>query len=152
MKLKQILFSSLLSLTVAAGLRAEPPAVKTVTIACYDTMKYSVNTIEAKPGQKMVVEVKNEGSLPKAVMGHNWILLKAGVDPNAYAKVAMTAKADDYQPKSLADKVIAASPLLGAGESAKVAFTCPSTPGSYTYLCGCPGHAASGMRGVLIVK
>lgn len=152
MKIKHIFFSSLLSLSIVAGLRAEPPAEKTVAITASDTMKFSVTKIEAQPGQKIIVVFKNEGTLPKEVMGHNWILLKAGADPDAYAKVSMTAKAEDYQPKSLANQVLASSPLLGPKETAKISFTSPSAPGSYHFLCGCPGHSAAGMRGVLIVK
>jgi len=152
MKLKQILFSLILTVAIIPGLRAESAGVETVNIAAYDTMIYSVKKIEAHPGQKLVVVVTNAGTLPKNVMAHNWILLKAGASADAYAKAAL--KANDFQPKSLAGEVIAAVPALGPNESASVSFTAPSVPGSYPYLCTAVGHnmGASGMRGVLIVK
>src|SRR5664279_4753873 len=78
MNIKYLLFSAALLLSVATSPGAEP---KRVSISGYDTMKYSVTSIEASPGQQVIVELKNEGSLPKDAMGHNWILLKAGVDP-----------------------------------------------------------------------
>ena len=151
MKLNRTLLSSFLSLTCAGALLAGAPP-QTITISCYDTMKYSVTKIEAQPGQKITIELKNEGNLPKSVMGHDWVLLKAGADAAAYANTAMTAKAEDYHPKSLEGEVLASTPILGSKESAKVSFTAPSAPGSYPYLCAFPGHYASGMKGVLIIR
>lgn len=123
-----------------------------VTISGYDTMKFSVTKIEAKAGEKVTVELKNEGSLPKETMGHNWILLKAGSDSAAYANAAMKARAQEYKPSSLANEVVASIRLLGPKESAKTSFTAPTTPGSYPFLCSFPAHFQSGMRGVLVVK
>jgi len=114
-------------------------------------MKFSVTSIEAHPGEKVSVTLKNQGNLPKEAMGHNWVLLTAGTDPNAYARLAMNAKADNYQPKSLAGRVIAAIPVLGPQESGSVTFTAPSA-GSYPFLCSFPAHCGAGMHGVLIVK
>jgi azurin len=129
-----------------------PDEVTTVEITANDTLKFSVTRIEVQPGQKVHVELKNTGSLPKEVMAHNWILLKSGVDITAYATAALGARSDDYQPKALADEVLAAIPLLGPKRSAGVTFEAPTTPGSYPYLCTFPGHFLAGMRGVLVVK
>lgn len=148
---KQIL-PSFLCLTIFAGVHAFGSDAKSVNISGYDTMKYSVTTITASPGQKITVTLKNEGNLPKTAMAHNWVLLTAGTDPNAYARLAMNAKATNYQPPALAGRVIASIPLLGPQESGSVTFTAPSSPGSYPYLCSFPAHCASGMHGVLIVK
>jgi azurin len=135
-----------------AGITASASGAKTINISAFDTMKYSVNTIEVSPGEKVTVTLKNEGSMPKAAMAHNWVLLAAGMDPNAYSRLAMTAAANNYQPKALASRVLASIPLLGPGESGSVTFTAPSTPGSYPYLCSFPAHCGAGMNGVLIVK
>jgi azurin len=149
MNIKYLLFSAALLLPVATGLGAEP---KRVSISGYDTMKYSVTTIDASPGQQVIVELKNEGSLPKDAMGHNWILLKAGIDPASYAKAAANAKAENYEPKALSSKVLAIIPLLGPKERAVTSFTAPKAPGNYYYLCSFPGHEAAGMKGTLVVK
>jgi azurin len=50
-----------------------------------------------------------------------------------------------------ADKVIAATKMLGPGETDTVSFTAPAA-GTYDYICTFPGHAMAGMRGVLTVK
>jgi len=152
MNIKLLLLSTFLLLILGTGLRADMGAVETVNIAAYDTMNYSVKEIDAHPGQKLVVILTNKGTLPKNIMAHNWILLKAGASANAYAKEAL--KEDNFQPKALADEVIASTPALGPNESATVAITLPNTPGTYPYLCTAVGHTmgGGGMRGVLIVK
>jgi len=124
---------------------------QTVKISAFDTMKFSVTKIAVHSGDKVTVTLTNEGNIPKEAMGHNWVLLQAGTDPNAYARLAVNAKADNYQPKALAGRVIAAIPVLGPKESGSVTFTAPA-PGSYPFLCSFPAHCAAGMNGVLQVQ
>ncbi len=150
MKTKNIIITSLLLLTTITGLTAGD--AKAVAISAFDTMKFSVTKIEAKPGEKITVTLRNDGNIPKESMGHNWILLKAGVDPMAYANSAATAKAENYQPKSQAKQVLASIPILGPKESKSVTFSAPSASGSYPFVCSFPGHTAAGMKGVLLVK
>ena len=150
MKIKPTLLA--LALLLPASLCLQAAGTVEVTISAFDTMKYSVSKIEAKPGQKVTVELKNEGNLPKATMGHNWILLKAGSDLKAYSTAAIKARGQDYEPPALANEVLASIRLLGPKESGKTSFTAPSAPGSYPFLCSFPAHLQSGMRGVLIVK
>ena len=152
MKTIPLLYSSVLLLTLIGGLKAETAGVKTISIAAYDTMNYSVKHIDAHPGQKLVVILTNKGTLPKKVMAHNWILLKAGASADTYAKEAL--KVNDFEPKELANEVIASVHALGPNESGTASFTLPLVSGTYQYLCTAVGHTmgGSGMRGVLIVK
>ncbi len=138
----------------AASAAPATPAVAplVVDIVVNDMMTFSVTKIQAHPGQTVTIKLKNTGTQPKATMAHNWILLKAGTDLNAYAATAATDKAKDFQPKALADQVLASIPMIGAGESGSVTFTCPTTPGTYKYLCSCYGHSMTGMKGSLVVK
>lgn len=152
MKSKNPFLFAILAVAVLAGIHASAADALNINISAYDTMKYSVTKIEAHPGQKITVTLKNEGSLPKAAMAHNWVLLNAGTDPNAYARLAVNAKDNNYQPPALSNRVIATIPLLGPQESGSVTFTAPSTPGTYPYLCSFPAHCSAGMKGVLIVK
>ena len=152
MKFTQFIIGSIFSLALLTGVTATASDAKTVNISASDTMKYTVTNIEVSPGQKVTVTLKNEGSIPKVAMAHNWILLTAGMDPNAYARLAIGDAGDGYQPKMLASRVIASIPLLGPGESGSVTFTAPSASGSYPYLCSYPAHCSAGMHGVLIVR
>lgn len=142
---------ALLSLSLISAGPLAAAALDT-TIVANDAMKFSVTRLEAHPGDVIHVLFKNAGTVPKEAMGHNWILLKAGKDANAYAMAAMTAAKEDYQPKARADDVVAAIPLLGPGQAAEMTFTVPAAPGHYPYLCTFPGHFMAGMKGELIVR
>ena len=115
-------------------------------------MKFNLTRLEVKAGQDVKVTLTNLGSLPKAAMGHNWILLKKGVDPKAFADAAVMAAATDYVPAQQADNIIAHTKLLGPKQSEEVSFKAPTEPGEYHFLCSFPAHFLSGMTGVLVVQ
>jgi azurin len=117
-----------------------------------DNMKFNMVSFEVKAGQDVKVILTNMGTLPKAAMAHNWILLKKGVDAKAFVDAAITAAASDYFPTQLADEVIAHTKLLGAKQSDEVSFKAPMEPGEYTFVCSFPAHYLSGMHGVMVVK
>jgi azurin len=131
--------------------RADDDA-KLVTIVANDTLKFNVKEIDATPGQKIHVQLRNEGTMPKDGMGHNWILLDSEAAANNYAMTAISARDVGYQPKSLAAHVLASIPLLGPKEVGDVVFTAPTKPGKYPFICSCSGHSMAGMKGVLVVK
>jgi azurin len=141
-------------LAAAASLPAvsAPEHDKTIAITANDMLKFSVTRIEVQPGQTVHIQLKNLSTMPKDVMGHNWILLKAGSDVTAYATAALAARNEAYQPKALAGEVLAFIALLGPKQTGEVTFVAPETPGSYPFLCTFPGHFQAGMRGELIVK
>jgi azurin len=129
-----------------------PAGPRIIEISAADNMKYSLTAIEAKPGEDIKVVLNNVGTAPKEVMAHDWILLKAGSDPAAFAAAAIQAKDTDYIPPSLQGEIVAQIPLLGPHKSGDVTFTVPATPGEYPYLCTFPAHFQVGMHGVLVVK
>ncbi len=125
---------------------------RTINIEANDTMKYSVTSIEAKPGEEIKVVLTNVGVVPKEAMGHNFVLLKKGSDPLAFATAGAAAKDTGYVPASLKDQVLAHIEQLGPKQSGEVTFTAPTEPGEYPYLCTFPGHFQVGMKGILTVK
>lgn len=155
---KSLIASVLLSAFAATvSIRAEntaapaaAAAVRTVSVTANDQMKFNLSEIRAKTGEKIKVTLKNEGSVPKAAMAHNWVLLKPMNDEgvNAFSMAAMQ-KAPEYLP---ADKsaIVAHTKLLGPGESDTVEFTAPAA-GQYPFICSFPGHSAL-MKGKLIVE
>lgn len=146
-----VLAGALVAASIPALLAASG-TVKTFEITANDTLRYNVTRIEAAPGESLRVVLHNGGTVPKEVMGHNWVLLAGGENPDSYLAAAMTAKADDYEPAALKADVIAEIPLLGPGQTAEVTFNAPTKPGIYTYLCSFPAHCGAGMRGTLVVR
>ncbi len=131
---------------------AAAPAVASLEFTANDSMKYNVTRVEVTAGQDVKVSLTNMGSIPKAAMAHNWVLLKKGVEPKAFADAAVTAAATEYIPASMADQIIAHTKLLGPKQSDEISFKAPTEPGEYHFLCSFPAHFLSGMTGVLVVK
>lgn len=135
----------------AADSAAAPRVVK-IRAGVENAMKFDVTTITATPGEPITVVLTNAGTLPKNVMGHNWILVVAGTDPVAFAAAAASEGANGYIPAKLKDKILAFVALLGPNESGEVTFMAPTEPGEYPFLCSFPAHCFVGMKGVLVVK
>jgi azurin len=131
---------------------AAPAGPREIDITAGDTMKFNITAIDAKPGEDLKVVLTNNGTQPMEVMGHNWVLLKAGTDVDAFVAAAMAAKDSGYIPSSLADEVVAHIDILGPRKSGEADFKAPTTPGDYPFLCTFPAHYQSGMKGVLTVK
>lgn len=123
-----------------------------VQVTANDQMKFDVLTIEAKPGQKVTLTLKNAGTMPKMSMGHNLVLLSNDVEAATFIEASQTHMGSDYIAPELRTKVIAHTKLLGPGESDTISFAAPRKAGAYTYLCSFPGHFTIGMKGVLTVK
>jgi azurin len=139
----------------AAPGTAAAPAVhdgRTIENTGDDTIKFNVTELRAKPGERLSVTLINKGQTPKFSMGHNWILLAAGVDAMAFVVAAAEAPTTDYVPATRKAEILAATKLLGPAEQDTVTFNAPTAPGRYVFLCSFPGHYQVGMQGVLIVE
>jgi azurin len=133
---------------------ADTAALRTLRIrtGVDNAMKFDVEVLTAAPGETVRIVLTNATTLPKAVMGHNWVLLAAGADPVAFAMAAAGDVATGYLPARLKDKVLAVIPVLGPNETGEVTLQVPAAPGDYPFLCSFPGHCVIGMKGVLRVK
>ena len=96
---------------------AKPDDGGIVHLSASDQMRFSTTRIEVKAGDKVKIEFKNMGTLPKEVMGHDLVVLKPGADVTAFAAKAMGAKATDYIPPDTGDQMIAHTRLLAPNES-----------------------------------
>ena len=143
--------SSATASTASTAAATPTSGPRTIEITANDQMRYSINAIEAKPGEKLHVVLTNTGTLPKEAMAHNWVLLKPGSDVMAFSAAAATAKDKNYIPDNLADQIIARIDLQGPHQTGEVTFDAPQQPGEYPYLCSFPGHAAL-MKGILTVR
>jgi azurin len=155
----RLIFASALVALAASGCgqkdttaTAAPAGPREVDITAGDTMKYDVTQIDAKPGEELKVVLTNNGTQPIEVMGHNWVLLKAGSDVPAFDAAALNSKDTGYIPDALKDEIVAHIDLQGPRKSGEVDFTAPTVPGDYPFLCTFPAHYQTGMKGTLTVK
>lgn len=120
-----------------------------VVITSNDAMQFNKKEIKVKGGEKVKITLKHIGKMDKNVMGHNFVLLKQGVDLVSFGNNAATARDNGYIPEGTED-VIAYTKLIGGGETAVIEFDAPES-GTYDFLCSFPGHYAI-MKGKFIVE
>lgn len=127
-------------------------APRTIQLKGTDDMKFSVPKILAKPGEELTVVLTSVSSQPKTAMAHNFVLLAQGTEVSKFITAASLARKTEHIPAAFAAKILAKTGLAGGGETVKVTFKAPTTPGTYAYVCSFPGHFTGGMKGELIVK
>ncbi|GHC93946.1 azurin [Pseudorhodoferax aquiterrae] len=93
--------------------------------------------------------LKHVGKLPKASMGHNWVLAKTADMAGVASDGIAAGLPNDYLKPGDA-RVIAATKIIGGGESASVSFDVAKLKvgEAYSYFCSFPGHSAL-MKGTL---
>jgi azurin len=129
------------ALLLASGLAYADPCK--ITIESNDQMQYSAHEL-AVPTECTDVEVtlRHAGKLSAKVMGHDWVLARDG-DMSGIVNAALAAgAARGYLPEN--DKrIIAATHLVGGGESSTVKFsTAALVQGArYVFFCTTPGHS-----------
>ena len=152
-----LLIAPLLAALAATPI-AQTPAKATgrvIDIEATDQMKYSVTTINAKPGEPLVVRLKVVSAAPKVAMAHNFVLFSSKATPKQLADFAQAGTSKGpvtFIPDDMKSLVIAYTPMVGGGQTVDAKFNAPKEPGTYPYLCSFTAHYMVGMKGNLIVK
>lgn len=122
-------------------------------IAATDAMQFDTKELSVPASCKEVtLTLTHTGTLPKAAMGHNWVLTKAA-DMTAAATEGMSAGSDAAYVKAGDTRVIAHTDLVGGGESTSITFSTAgmSATEAYQFFCSFPGHWAI-MQGSFKIK
>lgn len=121
-----------------------------VQVAATDQMTFDTDRIAISRGcSRFTVKLVHSGKLPVEVMGHNWVLTRQE-DVRQVAVDGMKAgPAAGYLPAN-DPRVIAATAMIGGGQTASVSFDPAQLGGAieYAFFCSFPGHVAM-MRGTL---
>ena len=121
-----------------------------VEIEGNDAMQFNKPTISVPASCKQfTVKLKHVGKLPKAAMGHNWVLTKTADLQGAATDGIAAGVAKDYV-KAGDARVLAHTKVIGGGETDSVTFATSVLKAgeSYSYFCSFPGHSAI-MKGTL---
>lgn len=142
--------------TAAAALLTALLAGPTLAATCNidiegsDAMQFNKTSIAVPASCKQfTVKLRHAGKLPKAAMGHNWVLSKA-TDAQAVANDGIAAGLDKSYVKPGDTRVIAHTKIIGGGESDAVSFDVAKLKAgeSYAWFCSFPGHSTV-MKGTL---
>ncbi len=123
-----------------------------LSIDSTDQMSFSASELKvAADCTEVKLTLHHVGKLPKAAMGHNWVLTKTG-DYQGAAQDGMKAGADNNYVQTDDARVIAHTKVIGGGESDSVTFSLKGMEagGDYTFFCSFPGHYAV-MHGKFVI-
>jgi azurin len=147
--IRKLIAASLLTLASGHLLAAEC----SVTVDSTDQMTFNTKAIEIdKTCKTFTVNLEHSGSLPKNVMGHNWVLSKTA-DAQPIATDGLSAGIDKQYLKEGDARVIAHTKIIGAGEKDSVEFDVSKLEAGqdYTFFCSFPGHIGM-MKGAVTLK
>jgi azurin len=116
-----------------------------------DQLQYNARQLQI-PASCTSVELTltHSGKQPIKIIGHNWVLSKSS-DVNVIVAAGQNAGlANNYQAPN-DPRIIAATPVVGGGESTTIHFSTErlQAGGKYTFFCTYPGHAVL-MKGTLV--
>lgn len=125
---------------------------RVIEITGNDNLRFTVNEIQARPGETIRIIFKVKSSMPADAMSHNLAIMKADTPMDEFIQESMKARKNEYIAPAYKEQVIAATAIIGGGKTSEITFTVPDEPGTYPYVCTFPGHYAAGMAGKLIVR
>lgn len=121
-----------------------------VTVEATDAMTFNTKEISVPKGcTSFTINLKHTGSMSKNIMGHNLVVSKQA-DEKTVLQDGMKAGVAKSFVKPQDPRVVAATNVIGGGESASTSFnpTQLEAAANYVFFCSFPGHAAV-MRGTL---
>jgi len=146
--MKRRLFAAALLALVAAPTWAASNC--STTVEANDAMQFNQKAIVVPNTCKQFsVTLKHVGKLPKAAMGHNFVVSKSSDEPGIVADGATAGIESNYL-KTGDSRIIAHTKIIGGGESDTTSFKVDALkPGQdYEFFCSFPGHAAL-MKGTI---
>lgn len=147
--IRKLVAVSLLTLASGHVLAAEC----STTVDSTDQMSFNTKAIEIdKSCKTFTVNLTHSGSLPKNVMGHNWVLSKEA-DMQPIATDGLGAGIDKDYLKEGDARIIAHTKIIGAGEKDSVTFDVSKLAEGekYGFFCSFPGHISM-MKGSVTLK
>lgn len=115
-----------------------------------DALQFDKKELKAPATCKEItLTLKHSGKMPATAMGHNWVLSSTADSAGVVSDGMKAGQASNYV-KPQDPRVLAATKIVGGGESTSVKFSTAALKKgeSYTYVCTFPGHSAV-MRGTL---
>lgn len=120
-----------------------------VNVEATATMAFNVKEIAVpKTCKEITLNLKNTGTMAKAVMGHNLVISKTA-DMQAVINDGMKAGLASQYVKPKDTRVLGYTNVIGGGESTSVKIKLASVKASdsYSFYCSFPGHSGV-MKGV----
>ena len=140
-----VAFGRALAETLPAAERASLDAdlaaltVRQITITAVEAqMRYDLTQFSVYAGEDVEIVFVNADEMPHNVL----ITAQGAMETVALAAEAMAATPDGFAKQFVPDTplVLAATKLIGPGETARLRFKAPKETGGYPFVCTFPGH------------
>lgn len=121
-----------------------------VTVEATDAMTFNTKEISVpKSCKSFTINLKHTGTMRKNIMGHNLVVSKQADEQGVLQDGSKAGVAKSFV-KPQDPRVVAATNVIGGGESASASFNPAQLEpaGNYVFFCSFPGHAAV-MKGTL---
>ena len=141
---------SLMLLTATTSAFAAPACA--IDVGVTEAMAFSTKNIDVpKTCKEFTVNLKVAGTMPKAIMGHNFVVSKTA-DQQAVIDDGNKAGLAGNYVKANDARVVVATKVIGGGEKTTSKFNVSklNAKDSYMFYCSFPGHSAI-MKGTLKV-
>ncbi|MEM8817775.1 MAG: azurin [Pseudomonadota bacterium] len=132
----------LIALTIALLFGNAAFAACEFDIEAGDALQFSTASMQVDAScETVTVTLTHTGTLPAAGMGHNWALAR-DADYEAVATAGMSAGLEGNYLPADDDRLIAATRIIGGGESTSISFALAKLDPAetYTFFCSFPGH------------
>ncbi len=119
-----------------------------LTIQANDMIQYDARSLHIDASCKLVeLTLRHVGRQEAHVLGHDWVLARTA-DVAALVNRGMAAGFDSGYLPAGDKRIIAATKIVGGGESTTITFSTAALEpgGDYSFFCSYPGHSAM-MRG-----
>lgn len=113
-----------------------------LNVSATDLMRFEQQTLQVDAQcTEVEVTLHHTGKLPASAMGHDWVLTKTA-DVASVANAGMNAGLVNNYQKPGDSRIVAATKVIGGGESTTVRFSTArlDAGASYSYFCSAPGH------------
>ena len=135
-----------MNIGIASSIFANVAVAGTCEVNVEATVAMAFNLKEItvpKTCKEITINLKNTGTMAKAMMGHNLVISKTS-DMQAVLSDGMAAGLDNNYLKPKDARVIGNTDIIGGGEatSVKIKLNNVKSSDAYSFFCSFPGHSA----------
>jgi azurin len=119
-----------------------------LTVEANDMIQFNARALQVDAGcSEVQLTLHHVGKMEAHVLGHDWVLARSA-DVSALANAGIAAGFDKGYLPSGDKRILAATRIVGGGETTTISFsTANLVPGGdYSFFCSYPGHTSM-MRG-----
>ena len=139
-----VLSSSLAFVALTASTQAVAAGTCDINLEVTPGMAYTAKSIDVpKSCKEFTINLKNDGTMAKAMMGHNIVIAKTADQQGILDDGSKAGLASNYV-KANDARVVVATSIIGGGESTSAKFKTSkmNATDSYVFFCSFPGHSA----------